>query len=102
MVRIKNAGRPWSWHQTVTILRGTQVETGGAGSRRHPLTGNVDLGTTAAAERDATTLYDNPSGLGRKQIIHSPHLAVPLSELSSGNANQEVSGERQIRDNERA
>ncbi|WP_033838248.1 caspase family protein [Mesorhizobium loti] len=51
------------------------------------LTGSVQLGNAAADEvpdLDVTILYDDPSGLGPGQIIiHSPHLAGPVTDTFS-------------------
>jgi hypothetical protein len=51
------------------------------------VTGSVKLGATSAdnvPDLDVTILYDDPSGLGPGQIIiHSPHLAGPVTDTFS-------------------
>ncbi|ESX14478.1 hypothetical protein X768_01850 [Mesorhizobium sp. LSJC265A00] len=51
------------------------------------VTGNVTLGGAAGddvPDLDVTILYDDPSGLGSGQIIiHSPHLAGPVTDTFS-------------------
>lgn len=52
-----------------------------------PVTGKVELGaggTDNVPDLDVTILYDDPSGLGAGQIIiHSPHLAGPITDTFS-------------------
>ncbi|CAN7767980.1 caspase family protein [Mesorhizobium sp. LjNodule214] len=51
------------------------------------VTGSVELGPTRTGDvpdLDVTVLYDDPSGLGAGQIIiHSPHLAGPVTDTFS-------------------
>ncbi|WP_143748920.1 caspase family protein [Mesorhizobium sophorae] len=105
IARIYSAGRYLgSASRPVTVRRKTPVEAGAqdttanraaapamlmlASAPPQPaLTGSVQLGNASpddVADLDVTILYDDPSGLGPGQIIiHSPHLAGPVTDTFS-------------------
>ncbi|RWF40844.1 MAG: CHAT domain-containing protein [Mesorhizobium sp.] len=97
IARIYSAGRfLGSASRPVTIAR-TRIPAPGAeaatpapamllaSAPRQPLTGSIDLnGDGDVPDLDVTILYDDPSGLGSGQIIiHSPHLAGPVTDSFS-------------------
>jgi hypothetical protein len=103
IARIYSAGRfLGSASRPVIVRRTASVEAGAQGATANraaaPLmlaslppqpavTGTVQLGAAASnavADLDVTILYDDPSGLGPGQIIiHSPHLAGPVTDTFS-------------------
>ncbi|MET3521593.1 CHAT domain-containing protein [Mesorhizobium abyssinicae] len=97
IARIYSAGRfLGSASRPVTIAR-TRIPAPGAeaatpaptmllaSAPRQPLTGSIDLNRAGdVPDLDVTILYDDPSGLGSGQIIiHSPHLAGPVTDSFS-------------------
>lgn len=103
IARIYSAGRfLGSASRPVVIRRTASVEAGAEGATanraaaplmlasvppQQAVTGDVTLGSANSddvADLDVTILYDDPSGLGPGQIIiHSPHLAGPVTDTFS-------------------
>ena len=103
IARIYSAGRfLGSASRPVVVRRTASVEAGAQGATanraaaplmlasvppQQAVTGDVTLGSANSdevADLDVTILYDDPSGLGPGQIIiHSPHLAGPVTDTFS-------------------
>ena len=95
IARIYSAGRfLGSASRPVTIARTRTPAPGAeataptmllASAPRQALTGNVEPGGTGSVpDLDVTILYDDPNGLGPGRIIiHSPHLAGPVTDSFS-------------------
>ncbi|MCZ8545403.1 caspase family protein [Mesorhizobium qingshengii] len=91
-----SASRPVIVRQTASVEAGAQGATANRAAAplmlaslppQPAVTGTVQLGaatSNAVADLDVTILYDDPSGLGPGQIIiHSPHLAGPVTDTFS-------------------